>query len=369
MSAKKLFLLLTTFLSLFFITSKAKAVNYVTNASNVKVKMTYDDKHKNPITAMTFGSYSAVFSYHTSVSFSVDAKYLKPGNNIGVVQTEFNTNNKRFTEEVLARRNEFGLGTTITDKSGKAIGYIYFLQVKNKGYYYFHVTASPSEGSDIGMQDFVVNNGTPVNTNWKTHSTVFKETGTNPIDGDWWIRDYNGTQLEHYPVHLTPSRFYPIASPLGTGFYDISAGYNVRSPDYTGPVESVEGLFYRINKNTAVPVGDPGFDVNDTSKFQIEVNNTTNGIYQFGVDYKMTADAPFDKEIFKLGIGGQPNPQGKQSMFNPGDSITGYHDMAVELISPENRFINEYMGFRYASDVSYGNEYSVYDPISKKVLL
>lgn len=80
----------------------------------------------------------------------------------------------------------------------------------------------------------------------------------------------------------------------------------------------------------------------------------------------MTADAPFDKEIFKPGITGQPNPQGKQSMFNPGDSITGYHDMAVELISPENRFINEYMGFRYASDVSYGNEYSVYDPISKK---
>ena len=366
MSVKKLFFLLTAFLSLFFITSKAKAVNYVTNASNVKVKVTYDDKHKNPITAMTFGSYSAVFSYHTSVSFSVDAKYLKPGNNIGVVQTEFNTNNKRFTEEILASRNEFGLGTAITDKSGKAIGYIYFLQVKNKGYYYFHVTASPSEGSDIGMQDFVVNNGTTVNTNWKTHSTVFKETGTNPIDGDWWIRDYNGTQLEHYPVHLTPSRFYPIASPLGGWFGDNSAGYHVRNPDYTGPVEFVEGLFYRINKNTAVPVGDPGFDVNDTSKFQVEVNNTTNGIYQFGVDYKMTADAPFDKEIFKPGITGQANPQGNYTMLNPGDSITGYHDMAVELISPENRFINEYMSFRYASDTSYSNEYSVYDPISKK---
>ena len=365
MPFKKMFLLLTAFLSLFFITSRAKAVDYVTNASNVKVKVAYDEAQKVPITEVKFNSFSATFSFQTSVSFSVDAKYLKPGNNIGVVQTEFNTNNKRFSNEILANNSAFAKGTDITDKSGKSIGGLVFYKAGNKSYYYFHVTAYPSEGSNIGVQNFTIKNGNTTSFNWRTRSYIFKETGLNPINGEWIIKDYNDNQLERYPVHLTPSRFYPTSSPLGGWFGDNSAGYHVRNTNDTGPYEAVENIFYRVNKNTAVPVGDPGFDVNDTSKFQVEVNNTTNGVYQFGVDYKMTADAPFDKEIFRPGITGQYNPRGDRSMLNPGDSITDLYEMMVELISPENRFINEYIGFRAIDDVSYRNDYLIYDPISK----
>lgn len=130
MPAKKSFLLLTAFLSLFFITSKAKAVDksaeYVANASNVKVKMTFDDKYKNPIDSFLFNGFDSTFNYHTSVEFSVDAKYLKPGNKIGVLQTQFNTNNDSFDVNVLAGNNAFAKGTSIKDKSGKEIGYLKF---------------------------------------------------------------------------------------------------------------------------------------------------------------------------------------------------------------------------------------------------
>ncbi|MCL8206233.1 hypothetical protein M5361_13930 [Ligilactobacillus agilis] len=373
MSAKKLFLLLTAFLSLFFITSKAKAVDksaeYVANASNVKVKMTFDDKYKNPIDSFLFNGFNSTFNYHTSVEFSIDAKYLKPGNKIGVLQTQFNTNNDSFDVNVLAGNNAFAKGTSIKDKSGKEIGYLKFQPNGKKGEYWFEVTASPSEGSNIGVQTFVVNNGDVTSHNWHTSAKVFKQTGSNPIDGECFIRDYNGNILKHYSVHLTPTKYYVTNSWENQYFQDNSGGHYVRNSYNSGPYHMISSIFYKINKNTPVPSGSDGYEVTDTSKFQIEINNSTNGVYQFGVDWKATADAPFDKEITKPWINGQWNPQGKTKAEQEGDSLTDQYRFYIQLITPKNKFSNEKIDFIGWGDISYFNRYYVYDPISKKSYL
>ena len=357
---KKMWFTLIIFLTfLWFYNDKVRADNYNAHATNVSVQLLHDsDKqvfHKEHFLDFS----NMAWGFLGDIKFSVDAQYLKPGNKIAVFKTSFDTNNPLFSQR-MGGQNAFAKGEEVLDKSGKSIGHLSFTAHENKAEYWLNVTDYPSASSSVGRQDFHVINGTRHLFNYKTPPSVFAPTGNRDITGYWYFRDFSNKEINKIEIELNPTKFHPGKYEVWNYDGDDSEGQYGRSSSYGGPYTNWSGALVGFDRNEAIGNND-GYNVNDHSKLYFPINNDTNGTYQLGVDFKATADPPFDKIVSLPGMhnlySDVDNSKTNDVLFKEGDTNTVGYRFYIQLVSPENKLVtNTRDDLNFPWDVSYTDD-------------
>ena len=347
-----------------------QANDFATNATNVGVKLLHehDDSEYNEL---YFENWHTFYGVRADYQYSVDAKYLKPGNKIFVMKSEINTNAKNSGMDdwwaswgIFDSSESSSLHDQVLDKEGKLIGHTASYQEGTCRYYYLQVENKPSTSASVGMQTFHVISGSAGSLNYQTPSEKFAGSNGQPVRGDLRLTDGNGNFIRNYKITMDPPRFSKRNMVLGGGAIESSGNYHQRAGD-VGTYSNWMDAYAQIVHN------DGPYRADDRNHILVNPNNSTNN-FQFAQEMILTMNSFPGFDVAMPGIYDSDDANtGNARLDKKGDTATIGYRLWFQLMSPDNYFINEHIDYNFPwvdnefKQAEYGNHNSTHMMVTR----